>query len=164
MKKFLLIFVLLILSIVVTSETFDSGSSFDARINTYKQECKTMIKPARYEGSRITYYAPSKEKQIKNIETFFIIDTEYILAFSGKECSTKLNVRIYDSNSENRTLLKELKGIQGKNVSVSSTDLTKTFHKKVNKNERLKVVFVEYEIASGALKNEAIVLVVGYKD
>ena len=155
-----------IICMFLISSTSDSGNSFDARINTYKQECKQMIKPARYEASRITYYAPSKNEanQVKSVEAFFILDTEYKMAFSGKECSTKLNVRIYDSNSDKKTLLKELKNVQQKNMEVSSLELTKAFHKKVSKSERLKSVYVEYDIASGNMQLEAVVLVLGYID
>lgn len=166
MQKKLSLCGILGLCLVLLSNTFSGGnSSSDARINTYKQELKQLIKPARYEGARVSYYAPSKEMQRKNVETFFLLDTEYKLAFSGKECSTDLTIKIYDSNDEaNRTLLKEIKNIKGKNTLVSSLDLGKSFYRKVNKKERLKLVYIDYEIASGNSQVEAVVLVVGYKD
>jgi hypothetical protein len=165
MKKLISFVGFFSLSLLLLSTTNSDNASFDARINTYKQELKEMIKPSRYEGSRVTYYAQSKEIQHKNIESFFLIDTEYKLAFSGKECSSDVNLKIYDSNDPSkRTLLKEVKNLKGKNTVVSSTELSKTFQKKVNQSERLKVVYIDYEIASGNSKLEAIVLVVGYKD
>lgn len=165
MQKVSAIFGIVSLSLILLSNTLIGGSSSDARINTYKQELKQAIKPARYEGSRVTYYAPSNENQVKNIELFTILDTEYKFAFSGKECTTDVSVKFYDSNDETkRTLLKEVNNIKGKNIVVSSKELTKNFHKKVNKNERLKVVFIEYQIAGGNKQLEAVVLVVGYKD
>lgn len=167
MKKIALLSSLVVLAFVFLSTTIaaDSGTSFDARINTYKHECKQLIKPFRYEGSRVTYFTGQKEDFSKNVEAFLVIDTEYKFAFSGKECSTKTMVRIYDSGDEKkRTLLKEIKNIQGKNVLVSSTDLASVYRKKVSGSERLKVVYIEYKIAGGSSKNEAIVMVVGYKD
>lgn len=166
LNKINTIIVLSIFTMVLLSNTSsDPGTSFDARINTYKYECKQLIKPARYEGSRVTYYAASKEKQIKSVETFFLLDTEYKLAFSGKECSTKLSIKIYDSSDEKkRVLLKEVKNAQGKNTLISSKDLYSVFRKKVSKQERLKMIYIEYNIAENAKGNEALVLVIGYTD
>jgi hypothetical protein len=166
MKKILSTTVLLfLLFLVFSSNTFDSGNSTNARINTYKQECKELIKPARYDGARVTFYAASNEKQIKTVETFFVLDKEYKLAISGKESSVKVNVRIYNSTDENkRILLKEIKNFQGKNVIVSSKELVKVYNKKFGTAERLKTVYLEYEISEGVTKNEAIVFVLGYMD
>lgn len=167
MKKLTLLSSLFVLAFLFLSTTpvVDNGSSFDARINTYKYECKQLIKPFRYEGSRVTYFNGQKEEFTKNVEAFLVIDTEYKFAFSGKECSTKTAVRIYDSGDEKkRTLLKEIKNIQGKNLSLSSSELSSVYRKKVSGSERLKMVYIEYKIAGGSTKNEAIVMVVGYKD
>ena len=166
MKSIKLIFPIIALAILLLSNTIaDTGNSLDARLNTFKYECKQLIKPARYEGSRITYYAASKEVQKKTVEAYFLLNTEYKLAFSGKECSTKTSVKIYDSADEKkRTLLKDVKGIQGKNVMISSKDLSEVFAKKVSKEERLKVVYIEYTIGANVSKNEAAVLVIGYTD
>lgn len=165
MKNIILYSSLTVLFIVLLSSTSDTGSSFDARLNTYKHECKQAIKPARYEGSRITYYSLSKEKQKKTVEAYLLLDTEYKFAFSGKECSSKVSVSIFDSADENkRVLLKEVKSIQGKNVVLSSNDMTKAYRKKYPNGDRLKVIFIEYRIEPSSVKNEAIVMVVGYKD
>lgn len=165
MKKLSILSFLVAAFLALSNTIADNGGSFDARINTYKHECKQLIKPFRYEGSRVTYYTGEKEELIKNVEAFLVIDTEYKFAFSGKECSTKVLVRIYDSNDEKkRTLLKEIKNIQGKNVLVSSKDLSAVYRKKVSSSDRLKMVYIEYKIAGGSTKNEAIVMVVGYKD
>ncbi|MES2587473.1 MAG: hypothetical protein V4622_00750 [Bacteroidota bacterium] len=166
MKSIKIIFSIFTVAFLLLSNApLDNGNSSDARINTYKYECKQLIKPARYEGSRITYYNESQEEQKKSIETFFLLDTEYKLAFSGKECSTKLNIKIYDSADENkRVLLKEIKSGEAKNTLVSSKDLSATYAKKVTKSERLKVIYIEYTIAAKTKKNEAVVLVIGYKD
>lgn len=165
MKKLITNCALLALFILLLSSTSDTGGSFDARLNTHKQDCKLAIKPARYEGSRITYYSGSKETQKKTVEAFLLLDTEYKFAFSGKECSGKVSARIYDNTDEKkRTLLKEIKAIQGKNVVISSNDLTKVYNKKYPQGERLKIIYIEYRIEPSSEKNEAIVMVVGYND
>lgn len=173
MKNLLKITSLLSLTLFLISNTIeennvviDNGNSFDARINTYKYECKQLIKPMRYEGSRITYYTAQKTSITRSVESFLVLDTEYKFAFSGKECSSKVSVKLYDSADEQkRTLLKEIKNIQGKNVAVSTKDFMSVYRKKVSSTERLKMIYVEYVIAGGnSTKNEAIVMVVGYKD
>lgn len=160
------LFSLIAFSLLLLSNTdADLGNSFEARINTYKYECKQMLKPLRYEGARVTYYGASKEDQTKTVESYLIIDTEYKFVLSGKESSTKVKVSFYDSSDEKkRTLLKELKNIQGKNLAVSSKELSAVFAKKVTKDERLKTIYTEYTITGGNSKNEAIVMVIGYKD
>lgn len=144
----------------------NSKSAFDARINTYKYECREMIKPFRYEGSRVTYFVRGKDNQVKSVQAYLILDTEYRFAFSGKECFSKVSIKVYDSNSDSkRVLLKEIKNIKGKNMMISSSEMTHIFHRKVSKDERLRTVYIEYEIEEGATdRNEAIIMVVGYKD
>ncbi|MBI2258206.1 MAG: hypothetical protein HYU67_04830 [Flavobacteriia bacterium] len=167
MKNIYLTLVLFFSLVLLLSSTISEPGdpAFNARINTYKHECKQLIKPARYEGSRVTFYTASKNSQKKSIETYFLMDTEYRIAFSGKESSVKLNVEIYTSmDPEKRVLLKEIKNLQGKNTSVSSIELNKVFHKKVNQTDRLKSVYIEYKIEGGNEKNEAIVMVLGFMD
>jgi|GEM_PF-1658114 len=157
--------IFVLFSITLTANTYaDYNNALDARLNTFKQECKDMIRPARYEGSRITYYAQSKENQKKSVEVFLLVDSEYSFAISGKECSTALTIRFYDSeNADKRMLIKEIKSAQLLNTLVSSNDLNALYVRKFPKAGRLKNVVVEYEIAGGADKTEAIVLVIGYK-
>jgi hypothetical protein len=138
------------------------GGSLEARINTYKYELKQLIKPARYEASRVTYYSKSSEKQVRGIEAYLLINTEYKLAFSGKECTSKVGVKVYDK--ENGTLLKEIKTISAKNTEISSKDLNSVYRKKVTKKERLKSVYIEYSIQEGIGGSEGIVFVIGYID
>ncbi|MFN5415659.1 MAG: hypothetical protein ACK5B9_01295 [Flavobacteriia bacterium] len=166
MKNWFKSLALFTLTIFLFSSTVaDNGNSMEARVNTYKHECKQMLKPARYEGSRITYYSLQKEATVKSVESYLVLDTEYKFVFSGKECTTKVGVKIYDSaDAKKRVMLKEIKNIQGKNISVSSNELLPVFRKKVSATERMKTVVVEYTIAGGKTKQEAIVMVVGYKD
>lgn len=166
MKNWINIFSILTITFFLLSNTeADNGNSAEARINTYKHECKQLLKPFRYEGSRVTYYNVQKEALTKNVEAFLILDTEYKFIFSGKETSTKVTVKIFDSQDlKKRVLLKEIKNIHGKNVTLSSKDLMDVYRKKVSANERLKAVYIEYTIAGGKAKNEAVIMVVGYKD
>lgn len=142
----------------------DPKSALDAKLNLHKQECKDLIKPARYEGSRTTYFTLRKKSQIKSVELFLLLDNEYVLGISGKECSTSVTIRFYDSqNAASRTLIMEQKGINGKNNLFSSKDLNALYRKKMPQADRLKNVFVEYEVAPGDQKLEGIVLVIGNK-
>lgn len=162
-KPFLLPSILFVLVVFLTSNIIEVDNSFTARINTYKYECKQMIKPYRYEGSRVTLYNGTKESTTKSIDAYLILDTDYNFAFSGKECDSKVSVKIYESENK-RALLKEISNIKGKNVLINSKDLIHNFRKKVSNTERIKSVFIEYSITEGNDKNEAIVLVIGYKD
>jgi len=165
MKKSLYIISLVaFVGLLISTKAIDARNPLDARLNTYKQECKELIKPARFEGSRVTYYKVSKKVQYKNVEVYMIMDAEYVFAFSGKESSTKINVRFFDTmDEESRTLIYEEKGIQGKNVVVNSKDLNTIYRKKVPSAERLKNVYIDYEIGTGKEKPEGIVLVIGNK-
>lgn len=166
MKNWINIISILTITFFLLSNTeADNGNSVEARINTYKHECKQLLKPFRYEGSRITYYNVQKDVVTKNVEAFLILDTEYKFIFSGKECSTKVAVKIFDSQDlKKRILLKEIKNVHGKNITVSSNEMISVFRKKVSATERLKAVYIEYTIAGGTSKNEAVIMVVGYKD
>jgi hypothetical protein len=157
------LFALLVLLFSFTEEV-DPKSALDAKLNIYKQECKEMIKPARYEGSRTTYFTLRKKPQVKSVELFLLLDNEYVFGISGKECSTSVTVRFYDTPDQaTRTLIMEQKGINGKNNMFSSKDLNALYRKKVPQAERLKNLFIEYDVASGEQKLEGIVMVIGNK-
>jgi hypothetical protein len=155
----------LLLTVVLAASTFtDNKNALDARLNTFRQECKDLIRPARYEGSRVTYYTLTKKSQQKSVEVFMLVDAEYTFAISGKECSSGLTIRFYDSaNKNDRKLIQEIKSAQGLNTLVSSTELNAVYHQKMPQSGRLKSTVVEYEIAGGMDKTEAVVLVIGYK-
>jgi len=162
MKK---IFFLTLGIIALTSAaTLQGDGAFDAQINTLKQECKDMIKDTRYEGSKVTYYILGN-KQTKNVEMFMLLPNEYQYAISAKKCSASLTVRLYDAapDVEERTMIKEFKGMQGKNFTFTTTELNKIYRKKVPEVERLKNLHIEYAIGSGKGGKEAIVMVMGHK-
>lgn len=142
----------------------DPKSALDARLNGLKQECKEMIKPARYEGSRTTYYTLRKKPQQKSVELFLLLDNEYVFGVGCMEATADLTIRFYDSpDASKRTLILEEKGASGKNLLFSTKTLNAAYHKKVPEAERLKNVFIEYEIGPGKEKLEGIVLVIGNK-
>lgn len=142
----------------------DAKSDLDAQLSVYKKECKELIKPARYEGSRTTYFTRRKKNQKKSVEVYLVLDSEYHFALSGKACVGNINLRIYDfSDEDSRTLVYEQKAIQGKNVVFNSTDLNAIYRKKVPNADRLKNLVIEYEVAPGEEKLEGIVLVIGNK-
>ncbi len=143
----------------------DAKDAFDAAVNTLKQECKDLIKPARYEGSKVTYLNVTTSKQKKSVEVFMFLTNEYTFAIGGKKISAPLTVKIYDAADgvDERTLIKEFKNVQGTNFTFSSSELNKIYRKKVPEVERLKNIHLEYSIGSGKTAKEAIVLVYGSK-
>jgi len=142
----------------------DDGA-FDAQINTLKGECKALLKDARYEGAKITYFNPGNSKQTKNVEVFMFLSNEYVYAVSTKKCTAPLTIRLYDAASdvEERTLIKEYKNHQGKLFTFNSLELNKIYRKKVPEVERLKNLHIEYSIGTGKAAKEAIILVMGHK-
>lgn len=164
MKIFKYVAVCLLSVLIFGFIKLDSKSDLDAQLNIYKKECKELIKPARYEGSRTTYFTRKKKKQKKSVEVFLVMDSEYRFALSGKACAGNVNLRVYDfSDESSSTLVYEQNGIQGKNVSFNSTDLNAVYRKKVPNADRLKNLVIEYEVASGEQKLEGIILVIGNK-
>jgi hypothetical protein len=162
MKKIFFLFIGIMA--LTSAATLQGDGAFDAQINTLKQECKEMIKGSRYEGSKITYYNAGG-KQTKTVEMFMFLTNEYQFAVSAKKCSVPLTVRLYDAAAdvEERTLVREFKSVQGKNFSFNTTELNKTYRKKVPEVERLKNLHIEYVLGSGKAAKEAIVLVMGHK-
>lgn len=161
--KLIPVFILL-LSVALLSGTPGDGA-FEAQVNTLKSECKAQLKGARYEGSKITYYVPSKSKQTKNVEVYMLLTGQYVYALSTKKCSVPLTIRLYDAAAsvEERVMLKEYKNQQGKTFTFNSEELNKLYRKKKPEVERLKNLHIEYSIGSGTGTKEALVLVIGRK-
>lgn len=146
------------------SFVFDEPNPLDAALNELKKECKELITPARFEGSRVTYYKIGKKVQTKNVEVYFNRDGEYVMAFGGKMCSIPVNIKFYnDIEGTDRVLVYEEVGIQGKNLVLNSNTLNEHYRSKVDPQGRLKIIYIEYEIAKGKEKPEGIVLVIGSK-
>jgi hypothetical protein len=165
MKPMKKLFLLCAGALVLTSAaTLQGDGAFDAQINTLKQECKDMIKSARYEGAKVTYYNAGS-KQTKTVEVFMFLTNEYQFAVSAKKCSVPLTIRLYDAAAdvEERNLIKEYKAMQGKSFMFTTTELNKLYRKKVPEVERLKNLHIEYVIGSGKSGKEAIVMVMGHK-
>jgi hypothetical protein len=166
MKKVTQFGFLVIGLLLLTSAVLQPGDgAFDAQINTLKQECKDLIKGTRYEGAKVTYYSAGNNKQTKSVELFMFLNNEYQFAVSAKKCSVPVTIRLYDAAAdvEERTMIKEFKGVQGKNISFNTTELNKIYRKKVPEVERLKNLHVEYSLGSGKSGKEAVVLVMGHK-
>lgn len=165
MKKLASFSLVAVLGILLSFTKTDPKSALDARLNGHKQECKELIKPAHYEGSRTTYFTLRKKQQFKSVELFLLLDNEYVFGVSGKECTTPVTLRFYDSgDAATRTLISEHKRINGKNQLFSTKDLNAAYKKKMPQAERLKNIYVEYDVASGKdLNLEGIVLVIGNK-
>lgn len=157
-------FAFVALFVLLAATRADQSNALDSQLNLLKQELKELIKPARFEGSRVTYYKISNKRQFKSVEIFLLMDSEYLFAFSGKASSVPVHVRFYDAIEEDeRTMIFEVKNISDKNILVSSRDLNAVYRRKVTEVERLKRIFVEYEIAKGSEKSEGVVMVIGNK-
>jgi hypothetical protein len=147
-----------------TAFVLDEPNPLDAALNELKKECKELIAPARFEGSRVTYYKISKKTQTKNVEVYFNREGEYVMAFGGKICSVPINIKFYnDIEGTERILVYEEKEIQGKNLVITSSFLNEHYRSTVDPQGRLKIIYIEYEITKGKEKPEGIVLVIGSK-
>jgi hypothetical protein len=156
-------FICLMVCFVVCSFHVESQNPLDEELNEYKAECKELIKPARYEGARVTYYKISKKTQSKNLEIYFNQDAEYTIAFSAKLSTVDINVNFYYGYDDDRILIYSEKSIEGKNVTVSSNLLNEAYREKVDPQGRIKSIYIEYEIGSGKEKPEGVVMVIGSK-
>ena len=163
--KRLLPFLSFIALFVFSSGRLNGDGAFDAQINTLKGECKELLGDARFEGSKVTYYTPSPDRQTKNVELFMFLSNEYVFAISGKKVSSSLTVRLYDAEADvpERNLIKEFTAVAGKNISFSSNELNKLYRKNVPEVERLKNLHIEYTIGAGKGTKEAVVLVMGHR-
>lgn len=142
----------------------DDPNPLDVALNQLKNECKELILPARFEGSRVTYYKISKKVQTKNVEVYFNRTGEYIMAFGAKLCSVPVNIKFYnDIEGTERVLIHEEQNVSGKNIVLSSDLLNEYYRSKVDPQGRLKIIYIEYEITKGKEKPEGIVLVIGSK-
>ncbi len=149
---------------MITAAVSQDHNKMDARVNTLKEESKQAIKPARYESSKITYYAEQKSSQTKHLEVFLMSADNYIFAFNGKDCSSKVTLSLYDlpADAKNRSQLKSVQ-LDGKQIIINSSELNEIYRNKVKEADRLRKVFVEYEIEKGSRNQEAIILVLGLK-
>jgi hypothetical protein len=148
---------------VVCSFHADSQNPLDEELNEYKAECKELIKPARYEGARVTYYKIAKKIQTKNLEIYFNQDAEYTIAFSAKLSTVNVNINFYYGYDDDRILIYTENSIEGKNITVSSNLLNEAYREKVDPQGRIKSIYIEYEIGSGKEKPEGVVMVIGSK-
>lgn len=154
--------VLFVLGLLVSATL--EGGAIEAQMNTLKEECKEMISGTRYEGSKVTYYSVG-DKQKKSIELYMFMNNEYHFAVNAKKSSVSIGLKIYDADEsvKDRLLIKEYKKINGQAIKFTSTELNELYRKKVKGVERLKTIVVEYQISSGKIGKEGVVLVYGSK-
>lgn len=160
---------------LVFAQTASNLTEFKENITTQKVEAKKELKPFRYDGSKVTYFNFKTYKQVKEVEIYLFNNTDYRFSFNGKSLPNDVTIKIYDEDKTNtkRILLAEVNGIKGSNLLVESSDLNKTYLSKKSGAERLKRVFVDYEIPGipGAENKSptmeergAVILVMGYKN
>lgn len=162
MKNLLYLLTAAGLFFMLASGAGDNGA-LEAEMNTLKAECKALMKNARYEGAKITYYSHGSARQMKEVELFLFTSDPYIFAVSTKKCSQPVSIKIYDASSDvpERMLLKEFKNQKGRNFTFTSEELNKTYRRQMPEVERLKNIVVEYAIPSGKGAKEGIVLTIG---
>ncbi|MCB9224785.1 MAG: hypothetical protein H6582_11445 [Crocinitomicaceae bacterium] len=174
MKKILTITALFGLALVF-AQTADDLTEFKEDIAKQKVEAKKALKPYRYDGSKVTYFNFKTYKQVKEVEIYLFNNTDYRFSFNGKSLPNDITIKIYDQDKtiSDRVLLKEVSGVQGNNLLIESSELNKTYQSKKSGAERLKRVFVSYEIPGvpGAQNKKptmkergAVILVMGYKN
>lgn len=167
MKKFVPIFLLGAFVLFLTcSNVLQGDDTFEAQISAIKQDCKDNLDGARYEGSKITYFVPGTQRQTKTVEVFFLLRGEYYVAISAKKASVAVNIRLYDAAEDvpERTLLKEYKNVGDQVIVLKSEELNEIYRQKVPNVERIKNLFVDYQIAAGKPPvKEAVVMVMGRK-
>lgn len=162
--KYILYILLGIVTSVNVAFVSIAQNALDSQLNQIKKECKELIEPARFEGSRFTYFKPTNKSQFKSVEVFLILNAEYVFALSTKAATSPVSLRIYDSNdSASRTLIYEQKKIDNKTITLNSKDLVDLYFKKNPKATRLKNLIFEYEFAKGPSENGGVVLVIGSK-
>lgn len=162
--KYILYLLLGIVTFFHVAFVYKIQNALDTELNQIKKECKELIEPARFEGSRFTYFKPTNKSQFKSVEIFLILNAEYIFALSIKAATSPVSLRVYDSNdAETRVLIYEQKNIDKKTITLNSKDLIEIYLKKNPKATRLKNLIFEYEFAKGQSKNGGVVLVIGSK-
>ena len=157
------------------AQTVTNLTEFKANIKSNKAEAKKAVKPYLYDGYKTTYFNYKTYKQVKEVEIYLFNNTEYRLSFNGKSCPKDVTVKIYnaDKSNNNRILLKEITNVSGGNTIIQTKDLNDAYKKSNKKANRLKRVFVNYEIPATPTANNskpsiedrgAVVLVMGYKN
>lgn len=161
--------------VILFAQTAANLTEFKENIASQKAEAKAQLKPYRFDGSKITYFNFKTYKQVKEVEIYLFNNTDYRFSFNGKSLPNDITVEIYDKDKTqgDRVLLKSFSGIQGKNITLESSELNDIYQKEKGTGGRLKRVFVDYVITAipGAENKKptmkergAVVLVMGYKN
>ena len=173
MKKLTSLIAIFALGFVI-AQTAANLTEFKENISRQKVEAKKALKPYRYDGSKVTYFNFKTYKQVKEVEIYLFNNTDYRFSFNGKSLPNDITIKIFDEDktASSRVLLKEISDIQGKNITIESSELNDVYQKKTGSDRRLKRVFVDYEIPGiPGVQNKkptmnergAVILVMGYK-
>jgi hypothetical protein len=160
---------LLITTFLLTSIFFSFGQQDDVEIlknevKVAKNELKADLNGLKYDGSKTTYYEVRGENNFKDLEVILFLRESYTLKFSGKASRGKVRLRIYDlpADNANRIMLFEEKNISGKTIDVTSSELNEMLAVYRDNPQKLRSVYVEYEITKGKPVRGAVALVLGY--
>ena len=164
-KGFLTLFVLLCATSFAQEETL----SFGERIAQYKADTKKDLRPFNYDNLKASYFLVNGTAQRKSVEVYLFGTSEYKLAFNAKGANANVTVKFYDKpkNDRSRVLITEMKNVNGKAFSTTSSELNTAYKAKEEQARKLKRVFVEYHVAADATITEsttgAMILVMGYQ-
>ena len=130
-----------------------------------KDALRNQLGDLRYDGSKVTYYEVKRDPSFKDLEVILFLRENYTLMFNGAPSSSKVAMRIYDkpSHQSDRVMLYEVKNISGKSRTVTEQELNNQLTFYVQNPQKLRSVYVEYEVSKGKNPDRgAVVLVLGY--
>lgn len=97
-----------------------------------KIESKKSLEPYRYDGAKTTYFLYKPYQQRREIEIFFLGETDYKVVFNGGALDGSIGVEIYDRTFENpgKTMIYENKSVGSGLTNVTHEQLISELKKK----------------------------------
>lgn len=163
-------------------------AAFKEVLSGYKKDCRSALKPYRYDGIKTTQFSYKPYEYVKEVEIATIQNAEYRLSYNTKGIEhDKIQIKIYDKpdNDKRRVLLYEQAEVGGDEFFFETTEMIEKLKKaKLKKGidsaivdqMRLKKIFIDYIIPAVERETEvnewgeeilvnlkgAIILCVGY--
>ena len=165
--KVLFLFLLAVAHVNLTFAQRSDVEELKNEVKAAKSALKSELGNLRFDGSKVTYYEVQREAGFKDLEVILFLRESYTLFFNGDASQNKVALRIYDKPSEDptRILLYEVKNISKKTRSVSEKDLNQQLSFYVQNPDRLRTVYIEYEVSRGRNPDRgALVMMLGYEN
>ena len=163
-------------------------AAFKEVLSGYKKDCRSALKPYRYDGIKTTQFSYKPYEYVKEVEIATIQNAEYRLSYNTKGIEhDKIQIKIYDKpdKDKRRVLLYEQAEVGGDEFFFETTEMiAKLKQAKLKKGVdsaivdkmRLKKIFIDYIIPAVDRETEvnefgediviklkgAIILCVGY--